>query len=281
MARLILLPSVCSAVRFTNKRETDVQASLLESVLENEEGDKTFWTQDGAEYFVNRGCPGNDINEQVTASSAQGCVDICKQQPGCRAVTWNGPGSKYHNNGCNLKTSCQNPGYMQGEWAMVLQLWTEAGADYYVNKGCPGNDIEQQETAFSAQGCVELCKQFPGCNAVTWNGPGSQYHNNVCNMKTSCQNPSDMHGEWAMVLHFWTQDGVSYSKNKGCPGNDINQQETSSSAQGCAELCRQYPGCNAVTWNGPESWYHNNACNMKTSCQNPSDSQGEWAMVLQ
>jgi len=191
MARMILLASMCEAVRMHNGgKKPEPEVSLVEA-------NKTNWYNCN-EFNCNQRCggPANNLDHEYspTATNPEGCKRFCEQTPGCGAFVWNGPESQYHNNVCNLKTSCP---YLISGWGFVTGTGINSnnGGNDYCNEfrcntrcgGAPNNmDHVHEPVEESPEGCKRFCEQTPGCHAFVWNGPNSQYHNNACNLKTAC-----------------------------------------------------------------------------------------------
>lgn len=49
------------------------------------------------------------------------CANLCMNKPSCVAASWNGPGSQYHDNNCNLHCSTAGRRTMQGETAVLVR----------------------------------------------------------------------------------------------------------------------------------------------------------------
>jgi len=57
------------------------------------------------------------------------------------------------------------------------------------------------------------------------------------------------------------------------PGCDLPGSKATPSAEECAQLCVSTAGCQGASWNGPDSQYHDNNCNLK-SCSGAAAARG-------
>merc|ERR1719230_2249157 len=80
---------------------------------------------------------------------------------------------------------------------------TSAGVQFLPNTDFYGDDLQaagSRPWAASKEACAEMCMKAPGCWAASWNGPGSQYHNNICNMKTGSANQVYDENQWGIII---------------------------------------------------------------------------------
>lgn len=61
---------------------------------------------------------------------------------------------------------------------------------------------------------------------------------------------------------------------------DLDGSQKTATAQECAELCSTVEGCRAASWNGPESFYNDDNCNLK-SCSAPITGPGLMGVVVE
>lgn len=61
------------------------------------------------------------LNATIATDSVATCVKLCKTQPLCAGIVWNGPDSRWQDRGCNLHCSTKSTHASPGELAVAVQ----------------------------------------------------------------------------------------------------------------------------------------------------------------
>lgn len=69
-------------------------------------------------------------------------------------------------------------------------------------------------------------------------------------------------------------------KDTDFPGNNIGGSAKTDTVEACAQLCLSTWTCASASWNGPESTYKDNNCNLHCRGDNPSKSTGEFGVLI-
>eukprot|EP00041_Stephanoeca_diplocostata_P022033 m.522676 g.522676 ORF g.522676 m.522676 type:complete len:859 (+) comp21968_c0_seq3:119-2695(+) len=91
----------------------------IELILSNCESSVPTNTSDFT-FLNNTDFYGFNDGAQVVATM-EDCANLCLNKPSCVAASWNGPGSRYHDNNCNLHCSTAGKRTMQGELAVLIR----------------------------------------------------------------------------------------------------------------------------------------------------------------
>ncbi|GLD98164.1 hypothetical protein PINS_up006861 [Pythium insidiosum] len=197
------------------------------------------------------------------ASQAESCFDLCRQQSGCKAFSWN----DYNGGTCWLKSAKGSATPRAGTRSGVVgdvdtpvtvkppttNEQIEEGVDYH------GNDVGSASAA-NAELCFGLCRQRSGCKAFSWNG----YNGGTCWLKSGKGATSKQAGTRSGVVSQTTTDPVvvvdpskpTIEEGVDYHGNDVGSA-TAANAEQCFDICRQRSGCKAFSWtnfNGGTCW---------------------------
>lgn len=119
-----------------------------------------------------------------------------------------------------------------------MYCYTEPSFDFV------GNDIGNAPASSPTQ-CCSLCYLRYMCKAWSW----STFNGGTCWLKSQRGAVVYKPGVHSALLFYTPQPTCTLRPNTDYVANDL-ARVSSSSADGCCTLCKNYPGCRAFSWNG-------------------------------
>ncbi|KAJ0395624.1 hypothetical protein P43SY_006331 [Pythium insidiosum] len=217
---------------------------------------------------------GRDLKEVTTRNLEEHCCEICRREPGCKAVTWHS--SKPWT--CRLKATVEGERAYRFGSGGSMKIIDPAEKDIInptekpiekdiinptkkpikeENKMClapeqnvdyPGNDVAQVSTK-TPQECCDACSRTAGCGAYTW----SKYNGGSCFLKSrkpqSTRQDKPLPDGSAYFVSGQVYRCQALQRGVDFPGEDLSSA-SAKRAEECCAICRSTHGCTAFSWNG-------------------------------
>ncbi|GLE09460.1 hypothetical protein PINS_up021124 [Pythium insidiosum] len=231
---------------------------------------------------------GRDLKEVTTRNEEEHCCEICRREPGCKAVTWH-PSRPWT---CRLKATIEGErryrDYQGGSVVVVKNVDKEEEEKKKKeeeekkkkeeeekkkkqeeerkkreeekrqrNSMCltpeknvdyPGNDLSSLSTKTPEQ-CCDACSRNSQCGAYTW----SQYNGGSCFLKTrkpdTPRQDKPLPNGSAYFVSGETYRCGALQRGVDFPGGDLSSAQAVRPEQ-CCGICRKTRGCGAFSWNG-------------------------------